>query len=196
MVKSQKNLIYRRFSTPFVLQKLVTDITKFKCLNDQKLYLNPIYDLYNGEIISFGISKRPTLDLALRPLVEAIQIAKQNETVRTTIHSDQGWHYQHKKWRQHLKKNKIFQSMSRKAICSDNAAMENFFGIMKQEMYHGEPLVSYNHLKKQIEDYIDWYNTVRKKTGWLKLRRIQNSNQPVGCIISNSNFWVSAPIEI
>lgn len=158
-----KNLLNRRFSTPFALQKLVTDVTEFKCLNDQKLYLNPIYDLYNGEIISFGISKRPTLDLVLGPLEDAIQIVKKNGTVRTTIHSDQGWLYQHKKWRQHLKKNKIFQSMSRKATCSDNAAMENFFGIMKQEMYHGEPLVTYDQLKKQIEEYIDWYNTVRTK---------------------------------
>lgn len=46
---------------------------------------------------------------------------------------------------------------------SDNASMENFFGIMKQEMYHGEPSMSYEILKKQIEDYIDWYNTVRGK---------------------------------
>lgn len=53
--------------------------------------------------------------------------------------------------------------MSRKSTCSDNLAMENFFGIMKQEMYHGETLVSYDQLKKQIEDYIEWYNTVRLK---------------------------------
>lgn len=161
--KTAKNLLNRRFTTPFALQKLVTDITEFKCLDDMKLYLNPIYDLYNGEIITFGISNHPTLSLALEPLKEAVQIVKQKGTVRTTIHSDQGWHYQHKKWVTLLKDNKIFQSMSRKATCSDNAAMENFFGIMKQEMYHGEPLVSYDQLKKQIEDYINWYNTVRSK---------------------------------
>lgn len=152
--KTAKNLLNRRFSTPYALQKLVTDITEFKCLNDKKLYLNPIYDLYNGEIITFGISDSPTLDLALNPLLDAIEIVKQKGTVRTTLHSDQGWHYQHKKWRQLLKDNKIFQSMSRKASCSDNAAMENFFGIMKQEMYHGELLVTYDQLKKQIEKYI------------------------------------------
>ncbi len=53
--------------------------------------------------------------------------------------------------------------MSRKATCSDNAAMENFFGIMKQEMYHGEPLKAYEELKKEIEEYIEWYNTIRGK---------------------------------
>ncbi|SDN87313.1 Integrase core domain-containing protein, partial [Tenuibacillus multivorans] len=82
---------------------------------------------------------------------------------RTTIHSDQGWHYQHRKWVKTLKKNKIFQSMSRKATCADNAVMENFFGLMKQEMYYGEPLVSYTELKKDIERYIDYYNHERIK---------------------------------
>jgi len=161
--KTTKNLLNRRFSTPVPLQKLVTDITEFKCLDNQKLYLNPIYDLFNGEIISYGISNRPTLDLVLNPLDEAVQIVKKNALFRTTLHSDQGWHYQHKKWTQRLKQNKIFQSMSRKATCSDNAAMENFFGIMKQEMYHGEPLMSYEQLKRQIEEYIEWYNNVRGK---------------------------------
>ncbi|WP_208560828.1 IS3 family transposase [Marinilactibacillus kalidii] len=161
--KLARNLLNRRFSTPYPLQKLVTDITELKCLRDEKLYLNPIMDLYNGEIISFGISKRPVLDLVVQPLEKAIQVIKNNATVRTTIHSDQGWHYQHKKWRNCLKKNKVFQSMSRKATCSDNAVIENFFGIMKQEMYHGESLLTYEELKKEIEDYIEWYNTVRGK---------------------------------
>lgn len=58
-------------------------------------------------------------------------------TYRSTIHSDQGWHYQHKKRVDLVKQNKVFQSMSRKATCADNAVMENFFGILKQEMYHG-----------------------------------------------------------
>jgi len=161
--KVAKNLLNRRFTTPYPLQKLVTDITEFKCLGDYKLYLNPIMDLYNGEVISYGLSHRPTLDLVIHPLKEAVQVVKNNATVRTTIHSDQGWHYQHKQWRTYLKKNKVFQSMSRKATCSDNAAMENFFGIMKQEMYHGEPLKAYEELKKEIEEYIEWYNTIRGK---------------------------------
>ncbi len=45
--------------------------------------------------------------------------------------------------------------MSRKATCADNAAMENFFGILKQEMYYGEELMSYEELKKKVERYID-----------------------------------------
>jgi putative transposase len=161
--KVAKNRLSRRFNTPFPLQKLVTDITEFKCLGEEKLYLNPIFDLYNGEIVSYGIKKRPTLDLVIEPLRETLQIIKNHATYRTTIHSDQGWHYQHSQWVRALKVNKIFQSMSRKATCADNAPMENFFGILKQEMYYGEELVSYEELKRRIEEYIYWYNNERSK---------------------------------
>jgi putative transposase len=161
--KVAKNRLNRRFSTPNCLQKLVTDITEFKCTGNEKLYLSPILDLYNGEIISYGISNKPTLDFALKPLIQAIEIIKSNAEYRTTIHSDQGWHYQHKKWVKTLKKNRIFQSMSRKATCADNAAMENFFGIMKQEMYHGEALMSFHELQQTIEKYIYYYNNERLK---------------------------------
>lgn len=157
------NRLSRRFSTPIPLQKLVTDITELKCLGEEKLYLNPILDLYNGEIIAYEIKKRPTLDLVMEPLKETIEIIKNRATYRTTIHSDQGWHYQHHQWVRTLKKNKIFQNMSREATCADNASMENFFGILKQEMYYGEELVRYEELKRRIEEYIYWYNHERLK---------------------------------
>ena len=83
---------------------------------------------------------------------------------RTTIHSDQGWHYQHQKWVKTLKKNKIFQSMSRKGNCLDNSPMENFFGILKQEMYDGKTFKTYEDLKVAIEEYINYYNQKRIKT--------------------------------
>ncbi|AOV06868.1 transposase [Sporosarcina ureilytica] len=175
--KVAKNRLNRRFNTSIRLQKLVTDVTEFKCLDDEKLYLNPILDLYNGEIISFGISKRPTLDLVLEPLKEAVRVIKTEAEYRTTIHSDQGWHYQHQKWIKTLKKNKVFQSMSRKATCADNAVMENFFGILKQEIYYGEELLSYHKLKQKIEQYIDYYNNERIKVKLAGLSPIQYRTQ-------------------
>ncbi len=45
--------------------------------------------------------------------------------------------------------------MSRKETCADNASMENFFGIIKQERYYGEKLMTYEELKHEIEEYID-----------------------------------------
>ncbi len=161
--KVAKNRLSRRFNTSIPLQKLVTDITEFKCLNEEKLYLNPILDACNGEIIAFEMGKRPTLELVMRPLRETVEKVTKYATYRTTLHSDQGWHYQHNQWVKTLKKNRIFQSMSRKANCADNALMENFFGILKQEMYYGEKLVDYEELKSRIEEYIYWYNHDRSK---------------------------------
>ena len=158
-----KNRLNRRFSTPHALQKIVTDVTEFKCTDNEKLYLSPLMDLYNGEIIGFSISKRPTLEFVMASLNQALPVLQKGANYRITIHSDQGWHYQHKAWVRMLKQNKIFQSMSRKATCADNAAMENFFGLLKQEMYYGEELTAYEVLKKKIEDYIDYYNNERIK---------------------------------
>ncbi|WP_432363890.1 IS3 family transposase [Sporosarcina sp. UB5] len=157
-----KNRIHRRFKTTFPCQKLTTDITEFKCSDGLKLYLSPIMDMYNGEILSYGISMRPTLDFVMKPLEEALDIVK-NAKYRTTIHSDQGWHYQHRKWVATLKEHRVFQSMSRKGNCLDNAPMENFFGLLKQEMYYGEPPRTYEELKRAIVAYINYYNNKRIK---------------------------------
>ncbi|RNF38083.1 IS3 family transposase [Planococcus salinus] len=158
-----KNRLNRRFSTPHALQKLTTDITEFKCTGDEKLYLSPIMDLYNGEIIGMSMAKRPTLDFVVASLHQALPIIKEQAIYRTTLHSDQGWHYQHAAWVKVLKEQRIFQSMSRKGTCADNAAMENFFGLLKQEMYYGEAVVSYEELKQRIEQYITYYNNERIK---------------------------------
>ncbi|WP_142386509.1 IS3 family transposase [Bacillus sp. Marseille-P3661] len=160
--KVAKNRINRRFKTSVCHQKLTTDITEFKCLNGKKLYLSPIMDLYNGEILSYGIGTSPTLDLAIRPLKETLEIVRESK-FRTTIHSDQGWQYQHKKWGKTLKESKVFQSMSRKGNCLDNSPMENFFGILKQEMYYGEALCTVEELSERIKRYIDYYNNKRIK---------------------------------
>lgn len=157
-----KNLIHRRFYTITAYQKLTTDITEFKCSDNFKLYLSPIMDMYNGEILSYGISMHPTLDFVMKPLEDALQIVKDSKC-RTTIHSDQGWHYQYKKWIKTLKDHNVFQSMSRKGNCIDNSPMENFFGLLKQEIYYREALRTYEELKRDIESYINYYNHKRIK---------------------------------
>jgi len=67
--------------------------------------------------------------------------------------------------------------MSRKATCADNAVMENFFGILKQEDYYGEKLLSYQELKQKIEKYIHYYNNDRIKTKLAGLSPIQFRTQ-------------------
>ena len=67
-----------------------------------------------------------------------------------------------------LKQERIFQSMSRKGDCLDNTVTENFFGILKQEMYYGVVYYSYEELKSAIEQYIKYYNEqrIKEKLGW------------------------------
>ena len=77
--------------------------------------------------------------------------------------------YQMKAYSHRLKEERIFQSMSRKGNCFDNSIMENFFGLLKQEIYYGVVYYSYEELKSEIERYIKYYNEqrIKEKLGWL-----------------------------
>lgn len=165
-----KNRLHRRFQTSVPHQKITTDTSEFKYyerdaqgkIQIKKLYLNPFLDLFNGEILSYSISESPSM----KPILEAQKeaIARTADCpYRRTFHSDQGWAYQMKQYRKLLIKEKIFQSMSRKGNCLDNSLMENFFGLLKQEMYHGVEYTSLDSLKQTLEKWISYYNHQRIK---------------------------------
>ena len=124
--------------------------------------------MYNSEILSYEISKQPTLEPILKALDKAIEITNKAKEERI-FHSDQGWVYQVKQYTSKLEENGITQSMSRKGNCLDNSPMENFFGILKQEIYYGHKFYSYEHLKQTIEDFIKYYNEerIKEKLGYL-----------------------------
>lgn len=134
----------------------------------KKLYLDPFMDMCNGEILSYNISKQPSANGVMTALKEAIDITS-DCPYRRTFHSDRGWAYQMKSYTYELKEHRIFQSMSRKGNCYDNSIMENFFGILKQEMYYGVVYYSYEDLKEAIEKYIIYYNEqrIKQKLGWM-----------------------------
>ena len=115
----------------FSVQFKIYLIDKNGKLSIKKAYLNPFLDMFNGEILSFSLSKRPTFGPISDALNKAIEVTN-DCPYRRTFHSDQGWAYQMKQYTNTLKKNKIFQSMSRKGTCLDNSPMENFFGIMNK----------------------------------------------------------------
>ena len=129
--KIAENIINRNFTETAPNQKWTTDITEFK-LFGTKLYLSPILDMYNDEIISHTISNRPVLQQVL----DMLDIAFKNIPDNTNLifHSDQGGQYQHKKYQKKLGDKGIQQSMSRKGNCYDNSIMENFFGLLKLEL--------------------------------------------------------------
>ncbi len=79
------------------------------------------------------------------------------------LHSDQGWHYQHKQYQRMLQKKGIRQSMSRKGNCLDNAVIENFFGLLKTELLYLQEFESMDHFKHELIEYLDYYNNRRIK---------------------------------
>ena len=106
------SLVNRNFKVKRPKQIWLTDVTEFKIKEyEQRLYLSPILDVYNSEIISYTIISHPP-----------------------TI--------------------KLTNTMLKKGNCLDNSPMENFFGILKQEMYYGVKFKNYEYLRKEIEIYI------------------------------------------
>ena len=164
--KIAPNIIQRDFSATAPNQKWTTDITEIS-LFGTKIYLSPILDMYNGEIISYNISERPVLGQVMDMLDQAFEKIPDNTGL--IFHSDQGWQYQHKQYQMRLREKGIRQSMSRKGNCLDNSVMENFFGLLKQEIYYGVVYYSYEELKSEIERFIKYYNEkrIKEKLGWM-----------------------------
>ena len=165
------------FKTNEPNRKWVTDVTEFK-VNDQKFYLSPIIDLFNGEVVSYNLSRHPNFKQVTDMLERAFQ--KLPDKVDSLIlHSDQGWQYQMKTYQNLLKAKGITQSMSRKATCLDNAVAENFFGLLKTELFYLEKLDSIEQLEKAIVDYVDYYNNRRIKLKLNGLSPVQYKIQTV-----------------
>ncbi len=158
--KIAPNLINRDFHADHPNQKWTTDITEFS-LFGQKLYLSPILDMFNGEIISYTIYDNPVLKQVTEMLELAfIKIPEKSDLI---FHSDQGWQYQHRTIQKMLSDRGVQQSMSRKGNCLDNSVMENFFGLLKSELLYLEEFESIEDFKKKLNDYIYYYNNYRIK---------------------------------
>lgn len=155
-----KNLVKRKFRAEAPNRRWLTDITEFKVGGD-KLYLSPILDCYNNEIVSYTLSRRPVYDLVKQMLDRALKDIPSKRKEQLTLHSDQGWHYQMKPFANTLKDNNIKQSMSRKGNCLDNALMEGFFGTLKCETFYLEKPKTIEALEKQIHSFMHYYNHER-----------------------------------
>lgn len=160
--KAAENILNRNFKADKPNRKWTTDVSEFS-IPAGKLFLSPILDMFNGEIISYNISNSPNLHQTFTMLDDAFI---EHENLNGLIfHSDQGWQYQNKRYHEKLIEKGIIQSMSRKGTCLDNAIMENFFGIMKTEMFYGheKEFGDLEDLKLAMMEYLDYYNHKRIK---------------------------------
>jgi transposase InsO family protein len=156
--KIADNLLKREFYAEKPYEKMTTDVTQFKVCDD-KVYLSPVMDLFNREIVSYAISLSPNLE-QVREMLNGL-FEKLPDDANPIFHSDQGWQYQHAEYQRLLSEHNITQSMSRKGNCMDNGAMENFFGRLKVEMFYGEKFESTNAFIDELKRYIDYYNNER-----------------------------------
>jgi len=170
------DLVKRQFTAEQANQKWVTDVTEFNVAG-QKLFLSPVMDLYNGEIIAFEIARRPMFKLVETMLIKAVNRLQEDD--RPILHSDQGWQYQMPAWQRMLRLHNINQSMSRKGNCLDNAAMESFFATLKSEFFHQNRFDSVISLQNGIADYIHYYNHDRIKLKLKGLSPVQYRTQPL-----------------
>jgi putative transposase len=154
------NVLNRQFSADKPNQKWVTDVTEFK-ISGKKLYLSPVLDLYNGEIVAYQMASRPLLSMVDDMLLKAVSVLGKDEY--PLLHSDQGWQYQMAHYQNRLKEAGLKQSMSRKGNCHDNAVMESFFGTLKSECFYLMEHKNISELRMAIDNYIHYYNHERIK---------------------------------
>ena len=168
--KIAPNILERNFKAAAPNQKWATDITEFN-VSGKKLYLSPIIDLFNQEIISYELTERPVFNQVVMMLKKAFKKIPNNTNL--TLHSDQGWQYQMKQYQYLLKQKGIIQSMSRKGNCLDNAIIENFFGTLKSELFYIKKFRTIEELKTEIKHYINYYNNERIKSNLNKMSPIK-----------------------
>ena len=156
--KIAPNILNREFETLEPFEKLSTDVTEFNVCDD-KVYLSPIIDLYNNEVLSYAISLSPNFHQT-REMLQGL-FEKLPQKARPILHSDQGWQYQMKEFQRELQKHNITQSMSRKGNCLDNSVMENFFGRLKVEMFYGEKFQTVDEFVHCLKEYISYWNNER-----------------------------------
>ena len=153
-----ENVLNREFTAERPNEKWLTDVTEFKLTTGKKAYLSAILDLGDNSIISYVLGHSNNNILVFDTLDQAIDT---NPTAKPIFHSDRGFQYTNRTFKNKLDKFEATQSMSRVSRCIDNGPMEGFWGILKVEMYYLRKFDSYEELEAAIDEYIDFYNTKR-----------------------------------
>ena len=157
-----ENVLNRKFTPENLNEKWLTDVTEFKYGDGCKMYLSAILDLKDKSIVSYAIGHSNNNQLVFKTFDAAVQ---NHPTAKPLFHSDRGYQYTSRIFREKLDTQGMTQSMSRPGHCIDNGPMEAFWGTLKAEMYYLHTFVDYDSLKASIEQYIDFYNQRRYQEG-------------------------------
>ncbi len=164
-----KNLLNREFRKYGPRKVLLTDITYIPYCG-VFCYLSVIKDAYTKQVLSYVLSESLEVDFVLMTVKLLIKNHGISLDAETLIHSDQGFHYTSKKFRQIIKDVGLRQSMSRKGNCWDNAPQESFFGHMKDEIGGKISKVkTFKEVKEIVDDWMKYYNKDRCQWDLAKL---------------------------
>jgi len=157
------NLLDQQFSMETPNQAWVSDIT-YIWTAEGWLYLAALKDLYTKQVVGYNLSERMTADLVCNALSMAIRNHKPSESL--IVHSDRGSQYCSHEYRNMIEKYKFQCSMSKKGDCFDNAPIESFWGILKNELVHHRNYKTREEAKADITKYIElFYNQQRIQKG-------------------------------
>jgi transposase InsO family protein len=124
-----ENLIRRDFTSDAPNRKWLINITQIPC-RDGKLYIAPVLDCYNGEIVGLAMDDKMKKELCIRAFESACKPQSAGDMI---LHSDRGSQFTSTAFRKTLAKYEAVQSMSSTGRCYDNARMESFFATLKKE---------------------------------------------------------------
>lgn len=162
-IQEKENLIKQDFSAAKPHVKLLTDISQIPCL-DGKLYISPIMDCYNGEILSLEMRDNMKKELCIDTFTNAI---KRYHIRGAILHSDRGSQYTSEEFRKALDDAGVMQSLSSVNHCYDNSRMESFFATLKKELLYRIPTykMTRDEVKVIIFRYVFiYYNQMRVYT--------------------------------
>ncbi len=170
-----ENILSRNFNASKPNEKWLTDVTEFKIIGqNQKLYLSAILDLYDKSIVAYKLNTSNNNQFVFDTFDMAIKL---NPGAKPIFHSDRGYQYTSKTFKIKLDKQGMIQSMSRVGKCIDNGPMEAFWGTLKAEQYYLNKYYSMDELKREIKEYINFYNTKRLQENLKGLTPIEYRNQ-------------------
>ncbi|MDJ0305883.1 IS3 family transposase [Dehalobacter restrictus] len=169
-----ENILNRNFHADKPNQKWLTDVTEFKLTNGLKAYLSAILDLGDRRIVSYVLGRSNNNQLVFETFDLAVAA---NPDAKPLFHSDRGFQYTNRQFKNKIDSVCGTQSMSRVSRCIDNGPMEGFWGIIKSEMYYLQKFHTYEELELAIDQYIDFYNTRRLQKKLKGLTPIEYRNQ-------------------
>lgn len=180
------NILKRDFTSARPHEKMTTDVTYIPCSDQKFVYLSPLFDLFNHEIVSYSLSTVNS-EKFVKSMLKTLPADILEESL---IHNDQGSVYWSNGWVKLCDELKIIRSMSRRGNCWDNAMSENFFSTMKVDLgltKRGyKNLLTAKEVKDLINDYIPWYNTerIQKNLGFMSPVQFRE-------ILFGKNLWRS-----